>query len=79
MACDYLDIGILRPDGRMLLREAWTASQIQEAIHRLRRENAHGGHIFVRPHGTHALNLVDDLDVDAISRLTDAGFQQASS
>ncbi len=61
----------------MLLREAWTASQIEEAIHRLRRENAHGAHIFVRPHGPHALSLVDDLSVDAIARMTEAGFQPA--
>ena len=77
MACDYFDIGILRPDGRMLLREAWTVRQIEEAIQRLRRENARGAHIFVRPHGAHALSLVDDLGVDAIARMTDAGFQPA--
>ena len=77
MACDYFDIGILRPDGRMLLREAWTVRQIEQAIQRLRRENARGAHIFVRPHGTHALSLVDDLGVDTIARMTDAGFQPA--
>jgi hypothetical protein len=47
MARGYLDIGILRPDGRMLLREAWTVRQIEEAIQRLRRENARGAHVFV--------------------------------
>ncbi len=77
MACDYFDIGILRPDGRMLLREAWTVSQIEESVQRLRRENAHGAHIFVRPHGAHALSLVDDLGVDAIVQMTDAGFEPA--
>jgi RepB DNA-primase from phage plasmid len=77
MACDYFDLGILRPDGRMLLREAWTVSQVEESIQRLRRENAHGAHIFVRPHGTHALSLVDDLSVDAIAQMTNAGFQPA--
>jgi hypothetical protein len=75
MASDYLDIGILRPNGRMLLRDAWTVRQIEEAIQRLRRENARGAHIFIRPHGTHALSLVDDLSVDAIARMRDAGFQ----
>jgi len=79
MASDYLDIGILRPDGRMLLREAWTVSQIEEAIQRLRRENAHGAHIFVRPHGTHALSLVDDLRAETIARMTDGGFQPAAA
>jgi hypothetical protein len=78
MACDYFDIGILRPDGRMLLREAWTVSQIQEAIHRLRREKAHGAHIFVRPHGTHALSLVDDLSGETIQRMRYVGFQSAA-
>src|ERR1700693_3169450 len=77
MASDYLDIGILRPNGRMLLREAWTVCQIEEAIQRLRRENARGAHIFVRPHGVHALSLVDDLGVDAIARMNEAGFQPA--
>ena len=77
MACGYLDIGVLRPDGRMLLREAWTVRQIEEAIQSLRRENARGAHIFVRPHGTHALSLVDDLSIGTIARMTDAGFQPA--
>src|SRR5580704_10665462 len=61
----------------MLLREAWTVRQIEEAIQRLRRENARGAHIFVRPYGTHALSLVDDLGVDGIARMTDAGFEPA--
>lgn len=78
MACDYFDLGILRPDGRMLLREAWTVSKIEEAIQRLRRENAHGAHIFVRPHCAHALSLVDDLSAETIQRMTHAGFQPAA-
>jgi len=57
MACDYFDVGVLQQDGRMLLREAWTASEIERAIQRLRRENARGAHIFVRPNGAHALSL----------------------
>jgi hypothetical protein len=77
MASDYLDIGILRPNGRMLLREAWTVRQIEESIQRLRRENAGGAHIFVRPHGAHALTLIDDLGVKAIAQMTNGGFQPA--
>jgi hypothetical protein len=77
MACDYFDVGILRPDGRMLLREGWTVRRIEQAIQRLRRENARGAHIFVRPHGAHALSLVDDLGVDMVARMTHGGFQPA--
>src|ERR1700719_3982335 len=77
MASGIFDIGVLRPEGRMLLREAWTVRQIEEAIQRLRRENARGAHIFVRPHGTHSLSLVDDLNAQAIGRMTDARFEPA--
>jgi RepB DNA-primase N-terminal domain len=77
MACDYFDIGILRPDGRMLLREASTVSQIDQKTQWLKRENARRAHIFVRPHGTHALSLVDDLSVDAVARMAAAGFPPA--
>ena len=77
MACDYFEVGILRQDGRMVLREAWNATRIEQAIPSLRRENARGAHIFVRPHGAHALSLIDDLGVDAIAQMTGAGFQPA--
>ena len=77
MASDYFDIGILRPDGRMLLREARTVRQIEQAIYRLRLENARGAHIFVRPHGAHAMSLVDDLGIDTIAQMKEAGFQPA--
>ena len=77
MACDYFELGILRQDGRMQLREAWNATRIEQAIPSFRRENARGAHIFVRPHGPHALSLVDDIGVDAIARMTHARFQPA--
>jgi len=75
--CELFEIGILRQDGRVLLRNGWSSEQIDAALGWLKRENARGAHIFVRPHGAHALSLVDDLGVDAIARMTDAGFQPA--
>jgi len=61
MGCELFDLGILQHDGRMLLREGWSAEQIDAALSWLKRENARGAHIFIRPHGAHALSLVDDL------------------
>jgi DNA primase RepB-like protein len=78
MSCELFEIGILRPDGLMLLRSPWSAKQVDAALAWLRRENARGAHIFVRPHGAHALSLVDDLNAKAIARMTDAGFQPAA-
>jgi hypothetical protein len=77
LGCEPFEIGVLHQDGRMLLRRGWCTEQIDAAVGWLRRENAHGAHLFVRPHGTHALSLVDDLGVDAIAGMTDAGYQPA--
>jgi hypothetical protein len=75
MACDRFEIGVLLQSGRMLLREGWSADRIAESLNWLRRENARGGHIFVRPHGVHELSLVDDLSRDAIAAMKESGFQ----
>src|SRR5258708_2172210 len=77
MACDSFDIGILRQDGRMLLREAWTPSQIEQAIHEPRRENARGAHIFVRQNGVHALSLGGSVLLVAIGILSSAAKRAA--
>lgn len=78
MGCELFEIGVLRMDGRMLLRSGWSADRIDAALAWLRRENARGAQIFVRPHGTHALSLVDDLSAETITRMTDARFQPAA-
>jgi hypothetical protein len=78
MGCELFEIGVLRMDGRMLVRSGWSSDQIDAALPWLRRENARGAQIFVRPQGTHALSLVDDLSAETIPRMTDAGFQPAA-
>jgi hypothetical protein len=50
MGCEILDIGVLQQDERMLLRDGWSAEKVLAALGWLRRENARGAHIFVRPH-----------------------------
>jgi hypothetical protein len=77
MGCKVFEIGVLRMDGRMLLRSGWSADQIDAACAWLRWENARGAQIFVCPQGTHALSLVDDLSAETITRMKDARFQPA--
>jgi len=77
MRCDRFDIGVLRANHRMILREDWSADKLQAALNWLRRENPRGSHIFVRPHGVHALSLVHDLSGDAIARVMESAFQPA--
>jgi hypothetical protein len=77
MACETFDIGVLRQNGRMLLRECWTAQRILAAVPWLKHENARCAHIFVRPHGEHALSLLDDLMEDAVKTMDAWGFEPA--
>jgi hypothetical protein len=77
MGCASFDIGIFRQDGEMSLREGWRAEHVDSELKWLKRENARGAHIFVRPHGDHRLSLIDDLDSEAITRMTGSGFRPA--
>jgi len=77
MGCACFDIGVLQESGRMLLRESWSTAQVEAAIKWLGRENACGAQIFVRPHGEHALSLLDDMTVYAILELKRSGFDPA--
>ena len=43
----------------------------------LRRENARGAHVFVRPEWPHALSLIDDVGVDALEEMGNTGFEPA--
>jgi hypothetical protein len=78
MGCDLYDIGVLQQHGRMLLREARKVTWIEKALGWFKRENAHGAHIFVRPHGEHSLTLLDDLDASTIAELKESGFGPAA-
>jgi single stranded DNA-binding protein len=77
MACACFELGLLRADGVMLLRAPLTANQIEAQLTWLRRENARGAHIFVRPHGFSRLTLIDDLNEEALATMTVCGFAPA--
>src|SRR5713101_1879836 len=77
MSCGRFDLGIRRDAGEMILKEGQGAIQIEEAIKWLRHENGKGGHIYIRPAGTHSLSLIDDLTGDSIERMRADGFEPA--
>jgi len=77
MSCSLFDIGVLRSNAHMILRDGWSGDQTIAALNWLRRENARGAHIFVRPHGVHRLSLTDDLSADAIAGMKEIGFWPA--
>ena len=73
------EIGILnQATGRMMLSKA-TAGQILQQVARLKRENARGNNIYIRPdrHYAHPYVLLDDLNRDQLAELESAGFAGA--
>jgi hypothetical protein len=77
MGCARVDLGALSQTGWMTLAKNWSAKALPSAFHWLRRENARGAHIFIRPAGLHQLLLIDDLTADAIEDMKRAGFEPA--
>jgi hypothetical protein len=77
MDCEYFELGLLRRRGEMLLHESMTEPKIRARFTWLRRENAHGGHVFIRPQGASRLTLIDDLSAAALEAMKRSGFEPA--
>jgi hypothetical protein len=77
MGCERFDIGVLRPNGTMVLRDSRPADEIMNFIGWLRHENSAGAHIYIRPAGPHALTLLDDLTHESIERMSAEGCEPA--
>lgn len=77
--CDQYEIGIRNRDGKMQIR-TWDQDQVLESVSWLKRENARGSDIFVRPAGEQnsGVVLIDDLDADKIKRMKSSGFAPAA-
>ena len=79
MGVDSFEVGIRDQAGRMLIR-TWSKAETLQAMPWLKRENAKGADVYVRPAGeTNAgLVLVDDLNRGQLARMQAAGMTPAS-
>ena len=78
MAQDRYEIGIREQDGGRMMERSWTADQVLDGLSWLKRMNARGNDIYVRPAATeHDLLLIDDLDEDGLDELRAAGCAPA--
>jgi hypothetical protein len=77
MSCERVDLGALSQLGHMMLGESVSTRLIPSALRWLRRENARGAHIFVRPAGPDQLSfsLIDDLSAEGIAEMKRTGFE----
>ncbi len=77
IGCTSYEIGVRSAgDGQMLLR-TWSMAELEHGLPWLKRVNAQGHDIYIRPAGSVGLILLDDLDQAAIARLKHDGLAPA--
>jgi hypothetical protein len=63
--------------GQMMNRE-WSRAELEQSVAWLKRMNAKGNDIYIRPAGDHGLVLVDDLKPQALDQMKAEGFAPAA-
>lgn len=72
-----VDIGVRRPNGKM--REfSLGVAELDRRIGYFRHENAHGADVFIRPHESTGVVLMDDVSREKLGDLKRAGVQPAA-
>jgi RepB DNA-primase from phage plasmid len=81
MGSELFEIGLYKPDAgpreSVMIPRVWDGETILKSISWLRHQNRDGRNIYIRPKGEHDLSLVDDLTKDALSAMSDSGFDPA--
>jgi len=79
MSCDKYDIGIRSRDGKMMTR-TWSEDEVLKSVSWLKRENAKGADIYVRPAGekNQGIILVDDVTKGNLERMKSSGLEPAA-
>jgi len=79
LSVNRFEIGIRdAQNGRMMNRE-WSAADVVQSLPWLKRMNAKGNHIYIRPAGEHGLVMVDDLKPEKLVQMKAEGFAPAAT
>jgi len=79
MGAERYDVGAYdRPRDEMLLRREWTPAQVETAVPWLKRMNAQGRDIYIRPSGSSGLSLIDDVPAATVERMRAEGSTPAA-
>jgi len=79
MGAERYDVGAYdRPSDEMLLRREWTPAQVEAAVGWLRKMNAQGRDIYIRPTGSSGLYIVDDVSAATVEWMRAEGYAPAA-
>ncbi len=78
LGVERFEVGIREAKTGQMMNREWTAAEIEQAAPWLKRMNARGNDVYIRPAGEHGLVLVDDLTADKLLSMHKDGFQSAA-
>lgn len=73
------DVGIREPKTGQMMNREWSRAEVEQSAAWLKRMNAKGNDVYIRPAGDHGLVLVDDLKPEALERMRADGFASAAT
>ena len=79
LGVDRFEIGIRDTRAGQMMNRTWNRAETEKNTAWLKRMNARGNDIYIRPAGEHGLVLVDDLKSEALQRMQRDGFTPAAT
>lgn len=73
-----LEVALRQGPGGELVKRSWSAQELEQSVAWLKRMNAQGHDVFIRPEGGHGLVLVDGLQREALVGMAKEGFTPAA-
>lgn len=73
------EVGIRESKTGQMMNREWSRAEVEQSTAWLKRMNAKGNDVYIRPAGEHGLVLVDDLTADKISSMAKDGFTSAAT
>ena len=81
MGSELFEVGLHDSNAKgsksVMIPRVWDFETVVKSIPWLRHQNREGRNIYIRPKGEHDLSMVDDLTIDAVSAMKEAGFHPA--
>lgn len=74
-----VEVGIREAKTGQMMNREWSVAELMQSATWLKRMNAKGNDVYLRPAGEHGLVLVDDLTPQALERMQAEGFAPAAT
>jgi len=79
MGVERFEVGIREAKTGQMMNREWSRAEVEQSAPWLKRMNAKGNDVYIRPAGEHGLVLVDDLTADKLSRMAKDGYPSAAA